>query len=103
VQTIPVTPGTYRFSAAVRTSGLNSADGIRFRIFGSGSGKRVDVVTGQATGTSEWHTITTEAAVPEGVTQLRIQIVRRPGPAAEKEDALTGTAWVDAVTLSKIG
>jgi O-antigen ligase len=102
-QTIPVTPGTYRFSAAVRTSGLNSAEGIRFRIFGSGSGKRVEVVTGQATGTSEWHTITTEAAVPEGVTQLRIQIVRRPGPAAEKEDALTGTAWVDAVTLSKIG
>jgi len=102
-QIVPVTPGVYRFTAAVRTLDMTAADGIAFRISGFGPGPRIEVRTEQTTGTTAWRTITTEVVVPEGLALLQIQIIRRPGPAAEKEDALNGTAWVDAIALSKVG
>jgi putative inorganic carbon (HCO3(-)) transporter len=102
-QQVIVTPGTYRFSAAVRTQELSSADGIFFHITGGDRASRVDVQSAQSTGTTSWHTINSEVIVPEGVSQIRIQIARRPGPRAAEEGDLKGTAWVDAVTLSKVG
>jgi len=102
-QVVAVTPGTYRFTAAVRTLDLRSTDGIYFRISSSGSGPRMEVKTDQVTGTTDWRTLTADVVVPEGLAQLQVQVLRRPGPNSEKEDPLTATAWVDAVTLQRIG
>ena len=102
-QDVAVTPGVYRFTAAVRTLDLRSADGIFFHIDNISRGPSIDIRTEETTGTAEWRTISADVVVPEGVTQVRIQVVRRPGPGAEKEEDLNGTAWVDAITLSKIG
>ena len=102
-QQVAVTPGTYRFSAAVQTQELSSADGISFHITGGDGASRVDVQSAQSTGTAPWHKVSAEVVVPEGTSSIRIQLIRRPGPGAEREGDLKGTAWVDEVTLSRIG
>jgi putative inorganic carbon (hco3(-)) transporter len=101
-QQVAVSPGTYRFSAAVRTQDLSSADGILFRIRGDGP-KRVDLESAQTTATTAWHNVAMDVVVPDGVSTISIQIVRRPGPQSAQEGGLTGIAWVDDVTLRKIG
>ena len=101
-QQVGVSPGVYRFSAAVRTQELSSADGIFFHITGGDRASRVDVQSAQSTGTTSWHTISSEVIVPEGVSQIRIQIVRRPGQRAVEEGGLKGTAWVDDASLTKV-
>ena len=98
-----MTPGVYRFTAAVRTLDLRSADGIFFHIDNISREPSIDIRTEETTGTAEWRTISADVVVPEGVTQVRIQVVRRPGPGAEKEEDLNGTAWVDAITLTRVG
>lgn len=102
-QTVLVEPGAYRFTAAVRTEGLMGAEGIRFRISGGNGSSRLDVRSDAATGSTGWRTVSADVEVPEGITQVRIQLLRAASVGPTADAVADGAAWVDAVTLSKVG
>lgn len=97
-QTAFVKPGRYRFAAFVRTNGITTSQGVRFRIFDPDAPSRLDIKTEQVAGTVDWKEIEQVVDVPPGVNLLTIQVVRQPSLRIDNQ--LSGTAWIDTVILS---
>jgi Tetratricopeptide repeat len=99
-QTAVVSPGTYRFAAAVRTAGVTTNQGIAFRLFDPESPARLDVRTAAFTGTSEWVSLTKDVRVGALTHLVKIQLFRQP---SEKFDSkISGRAWIDSVALTPL-
>jgi O-antigen ligase len=104
-QTAFVPPGVYRFEAFVRTRAIKTAEGIRFRIFDPDAPRRLDITTEQVNGTTEWTRIEAIVRVPADTRLLRINVIRQPSRVSDENDIsgdISGTAWIDTVTLSKL-
>ncbi|PYR33992.1 MAG: hypothetical protein DMF90_18930 [Acidobacteria bacterium] len=103
-QTAYLPPGAYRFEAFVRTRAITTSEGIRFRIFDPDAPRRLDVLTDQVGGTSGWTRIEAMVRVPHETALVRINVVRLPAHVADDDIAgdISGTAWIDSVSLSSI-
>jgi tetratricopeptide (TPR) repeat protein len=96
-----VTPGVYRFVAYVRTDHLTTDQGLSFHVFDPASGSRLDVRTEQVNGTNDWTKLEQSFCVGRQTKLIEVQVVR---PASWKFDnKISGTAWIDSVSLVKVG
>jgi hypothetical protein len=96
-----VKPGPYRFHAFIRTEGLTTDEGIRFRISDAELPARLDVIFGQFTGTSPWSGVEHDVVVPAATRLLQVQILRRPS--MKFDNKIRGIAWIDELRLEPIG
>jgi len=92
-----VTPGPYRFRAFIRTEGLTTDQGIRFRVSDAEVPARLDVILGQFTGTKPWSDIEQELVIPPATRLLQVQVVRES--LMRFDNKVAGTAWIDELRL----
>ncbi|MBZ5584599.1 MAG: hypothetical protein LAQ30_20780 [Acidobacteriia bacterium] len=93
-------PGACRFQACVRTDSITTDQGIRFRIVDTEAPARLDLTTGQFTGTTAWTRIEQRFVVPLGTRIVQVQVVRQPS--MNFDNKLGGTAWIDGVKLTRM-
>jgi hypothetical protein len=96
-----VTPGPYRLRASIRTEGLTTDQGIRFRISDAEQPARLDVIFGQFKGTMPWPQVEQDFDVPPQTRLLRVQIIRQPS--MRFDNKVSGTAWINELKLEPIG
>jgi hypothetical protein len=99
-QLVVVRPGRYRFQAQMRTDRITSDEGIRFRIQAANGSQFLSVETAPLAGTNEWKRLAAEFEVPQGVRALEVQLARRRSIRIDYQ--LTGTVWIDALTLTRL-
>jgi hypothetical protein len=99
-QTVCVHTGDYRFRAFVRSRDLTTDEGVRFHIYAPESGAGLDVYTNQLTGTNDWTQIETTLKVPPDTNVIALQLCRRPS--RKFDSRISGEAWVDSVSLTRI-
>jgi tetratricopeptide (TPR) repeat protein len=93
-----VLPGTsYRFSAWVRTQGLATDQGIRFRLEWLDNTRNAFTETTDVHGTQPWTLLTLPWTAVAGVRQLRVCVNRHPSD--DLVSRIHGTAWIDDVAL----
>ena len=100
-QTTFVTPGHYRFHVLIRTEGLTTDQGIRFRISDAEAPARLDVILGQSTGTRPWSDVEYDVVVPSGTRLLQVQAIRQRS--LRFGNKIGGTAWIGDLRLEPIG
>ncbi|MGA8230735.1 MAG: tetratricopeptide repeat protein [Candidatus Acidiferrales bacterium] len=97
-QFVPVEPNrTYRFQGSLRTDVISTESGIRFAVFDPQHSDAPDLLTPSLTGTNEWVTQTGTIATGPSTHFLEICVRRRPSRLFENR--LSGTAWVDDISL----
>ena len=99
-QKTSVPPGTYRFTAFIRTEDITTDKGIAFRIFDPEKSSRLDARTDQFVGTTGWRRVEQTVRVPSATKLIEIQVVREP--TMKFDNKVSGTAWIDTVSLAKI-
>ena len=99
-QTVILKPGTWQIRAAMRTLGLAGDEGVVIRLVDSEDPSRFDISTATFTHTQEWTTILKTFLVGPHTHVAQVQIVRPQGMDAELH--LTGTLWIDAVSLIQL-
>ncbi len=93
-----VQPGTsYRFSAWVRTQGLATDQGIRFRLEWLENARNASTETTEVHGTQPWTQLSLPWTAVAGVRQLRVCVNRHPSD--DLVGRIHGTAWIDDVAL----
>lgn len=96
-----VRPGSYRFHALIRTEGLTTDQGLRFRISDAEASARLDVVLGQFTGTSSWSAVERDLVIGPLTSLLRVEVIRQPS--MKFDNKVGGTAWIDELKLEPLG
>jgi hypothetical protein len=92
-----VDPRPWIFGARIRTEGITTNEGIRFRIFDPEAPARLDISTEGLTGTHDWTSITARFVVRPGTHLVEIRVVRNPSWILDSK--INGTAWIDSVAL----
>lgn len=96
-QLVPVRAGRYTFEADLKTDGITTNEGVRFRISDAKNAARLNVVTDGVTGTTGWHTEKANVDVPAGTNLLRIEV--RRNATYKFDNKIAGVAWIDNVRL----
>lgn len=97
-QLIAVQPNSsYRFSAWVRTDSLTTDQGVRFGFYSYGSPAQPVDWTKEVHGTNPWAKLELEWKSASDVRGVQLCISRLPS--AEFDSKISGSAWVDDVTL----
>ena len=96
-----VTPGVYRFRAWIRTEGLTTDQGIRFRIFDADSTARLDATFENFTGSNAWSSVGHDLVVPSATRLLQVQVIRQRS--MRFDNKIGGTAWIGELRLEPIG
>lgn len=97
-QFVPVEPNrTYRFQCSLRTDVISTESGVRFAVFDPQHAGMPDLLTPSLTGTNEWTTQT--GTITAGPQTHFLEICVRRRPSRLFENRLSGTAWVDDVSL----
>jgi hypothetical protein len=96
-QTVVLTPGTWHFSARVKTQSITTDQGPHFHL-ASTAGKKLDVWTEPEKGTSNWHRVEATFLVGPATQTIRMEIVRTPS--LQFDNKISGTVWVDDLQLT---
>ena len=100
-QFVPVEPNhTYRFQGSLRTDVISTESGIRFAVFDPQHPAAPDLLTPSVTGTNEWTTQT--GTITAGPSTHFLETCVRRRPSRLFENRLSGTAWVDDISLSPV-
>jgi hypothetical protein len=98
-QIVPVEPSTqYMFQSFIRTDSISTDSGLRFEIVDLNDNE-VDVMTPDLTKTNPWTPVRTEVTTGKNTHFLDVRLRRLPSRLFDNE--LSGTVWVDDVSLSK--
>lgn len=101
VQYVPVRPrNRYRFTAFLRTEGISTDSGIRFRIFDPKRRAALDILTPGLVGSEPW--VLQEAEIATGSETRLLAIALRRLPSRKFDNKLRGTAWLDDVSLTAV-
>jgi hypothetical protein len=98
-QTAFVAPGSYRFSALMRSDAITTGEGVGFRIFDREKPGGLDVRTRQLRGTADWSRVETEfqARAPGLVV---VQVFR--AQSLKFDNKIAGTVWIGEVKLERV-
>lgn len=96
-----VTPGPYHLRASIRTEGLTTDQGIRFRIADAELPTSLDVTFRQFKGTMSWSPVDQDFVVLAATRLLRIQVIRQPS--LKFGNKISGTVWINNLKLEPIG
>lgn len=97
-QVVVVEPGAYRFRAFIKTSGISTDQGVRFRIGDPAAPGRLEAITEGYTGSRDWTEVSRVIQVPAGTRLVTVQVVRQAS--MKFDNKIRGTAWVDDVALA---
>jgi hypothetical protein len=101
-QFVLVVPSTrYRFQAFLRGSTITTDSGLRFEIYDSRNRQAMDVFTPNEKGTLDWTLEQLDFTTGPSTRLLRVQLTRQPS--ARFDNKLSGTVWVDDVSLVPYG
>lgn len=92
--------GRYRFLAFIKTAGITTDEGIRLHVFGDDPSEKLDVMTEQIGGTTSWTRIEKTLSVPGDTKLVKVEITRLPS--LKFANKITGDAWIDDISLSRI-
>ncbi|MGC2330312.1 MAG: carbohydrate binding domain-containing protein [Candidatus Acidiferrales bacterium] len=99
LQYVPVQSGTrYHFSAYVRTEGISTDSGMRFEILDPRNPSQVQLATSNVIGTNPWTLV--QADIVTGPDTDLLEIVLRRIPSWKFDNKLSGTVWIDGVSLT---
>ncbi|MEN6601886.1 MAG: hypothetical protein ABFD86_05670 [Bryobacteraceae bacterium] len=99
-QLVVVQPGAYRFRAFLKTDGITTDQGVRFRIADTAAPGRLEAITDGYTGSHGWTEVSRTIHVPAGTNLLSVQVVREAS--MKFDNKIRGTAWVDDVELTPL-
>jgi hypothetical protein len=99
-QTVVVEPGAYRFRAFIKTSGISTDQGVRFRIADPAAPARLEAITDGHTGSRDWIEVSRVIQVPPATRLVTVQVVRQAS--MKFDNKIRGTAWVDDVELAPL-
>jgi tetratricopeptide (TPR) repeat protein len=95
---VPVQPSvSYRFSAWIKTRGLTTDQGLRFRLRALGIQDSSELVTPDVHGSEAWTRIEIPWSAGKDVQELQVCLARFPSD--QPDNKIRGTAWVDDVAL----
>jgi hypothetical protein len=101
-QFVPVKPNTlYRFLGYMRTDKITTDSGPRFQIFDAYDAKRLNLATEKLTGTTSWTPLHLEFRTGPETRLLMIRVGRYPS--ARIDSLISGTVWVDRLSLNSVG
>jgi Tfp pilus assembly protein PilF len=96
-QMVVLTPGTWHFSARIKTQSITTDQGPHFHL-ASIEGKKVDVWTEPEKGSADWHRVEASFLVGPATQAIRMEVLR--SPSMQFDNKISGTMWIDDVTLS---
>jgi len=97
-QVVSVLPNTrYQLTSYVRSEGLTSDSGPRWRVIFWGCANCAVPTSEQTLGTTKWHVVDVDFTTPPGIEAVRISFWRPPGRLAPRD--ISGVVWVDDVSL----
>ena len=99
-QTAVVQPGEYLFTAWLKTDGISTDQGIGVCLSDAEISPRVHAETEYFTGTKSWTELRARFAVSPATNLLRIALCRHRSQ--KFDNKLSGTAWLDDVSLAPI-
>jgi hypothetical protein len=99
-QTAFVYPGSYRFSALIRTAAITTDEGVGFRIFDQDNAGRLDIRTKPLRGTADWTKVETVFQAPAGSNLLVVQVFR--AASLKFDNKIQGTVWIADVKLERV-
>jgi tetratricopeptide (TPR) repeat protein len=98
-QIVPVRSSTsYAFEAFLRTQNITTESGIRFEISDPNHPQELNVFTPQLTGTNAWTPLRATLTTGPDTNFLDVRLRRLPSRLFDNK--LSGTIWVDDVTLT---
>ena len=101
-QQVLVTPGTrYRFQGYLRTEQISTDSGVRFEIYDPRDQKSLDILTPNERGTQPWTLEEADFITGAQTHLIRVRVFR--APSARLDNKISGTAWVDDVTIFPVG
>jgi len=99
-QFIPVESNAlYVFHAYLRTDSITTESGIHFEIFDANNQDALSAKTEELTGTHLWTAV--QAEVRTGASTKFLEVMLRRAPSRMFESKLSGTVWIDDVTLDR--
>lgn len=90
----------YRFAAFLRSDGVSTDSGVRFRVFDPDRPAALDLLTPALTGTQPW--VRQELEFTTGPDTRLVTIALRRLPSRKLDNKIRGTVWVDDVTLTPV-
>ncbi|OLB40359.1 MAG: hypothetical protein AUH11_01870 [Acidobacteria bacterium 13_2_20CM_57_17] len=97
-QYVSVQPNTrYRFSGAMRVSGITTDSGPRFQVFDAFNIQDLFLSTEHAVGTSDWSSQQLEFKTKANTRLLMVRVARPPSEKLDNQ--IGGTVWIDQVSL----
>jgi|GEM_PF-1240805 len=97
-ESVALHPGEWQLDAFMKTSKLASDKGVVIRVVDTSDAANLDVATTTFEGTQEWTRINKTFAVLAETSRARLEILRPQS--RNLDDRITGTVWIDDVTLS---
>ena len=91
-------PGHYHFRAWIRTSELTTDQGIGFRL--ADPSGHMSLETMRLIGTHDWMPLDLDFTLSGAVRLLRIEVVRQPS--LKFDNKISGTAWIDNISLVRL-
>ncbi len=101
LQTAVVQPGTYRFTAWLKTDNVTTNEGVRVCFCDAEEITRAQAESDALTGTHDWTEIRKTLTIPPATRLLRIGLCRHPSQ--KFDNKIAGTAWLDDVSLVRSG
>jgi hypothetical protein len=95
-----VPPANYLLVAHLRTERITTDQGIGIRVYDFENPDRLNVTTGNVVGTTSWVTLSRQITIKAPTRLVGIEIVREPS--LKFDSAISGTAWVDGVSLKPV-
>jgi hypothetical protein len=100
-QYVAVEPDTrYRFQAYLRLDGITTDSGVRFRIYDRSPDAAFHLMTPGLTGTLPWTLQEAEFTTGPRTRLLGVTLTRQPS--RKLDNKITGTVWVDDVSLVSV-
>ncbi|MGH9704836.1 MAG: tetratricopeptide repeat protein [Candidatus Acidiferrales bacterium] len=100
-QYVPVTPNTtYRFTGYLRVQDLTTDSGMEFQCYDADETSKPVFETDNLSGTTSWLPQQSEFTTGPNTRLLLLRMIR---PASHKfENLISGTAWVDRISLNEV-
>lgn len=96
-QSVVAAPGQYRFQVWVKTDSITTNEGPQFQIYDPANPTRLDVRIGPFLGSSDWQKVEQAISVAGGTDLIVLRVLRQPS--RKFDSKVSGTVWVDAVSL----
>ena len=101
-QAVILKPGRWQIKAAMKTLQLTGDQGVVIRVVDAEDAVRLDAATNTFAHTQEWTTVSDTFRVGPDTKLARVEVMRPPAPGGDSAIRLTGTVWIDAISLTPV-